>query len=113
MMEELLRELVEFVKTASPELWAILIKQVKVEAVTDAMWVGAFLLCVWLLYKFVIRRILMEEDDFDRNMELGFAWLVEASLLLTAFRFTIGIVRHLSNPEFYCIQYIIGQLTSH
>ena len=105
-MDELLSELIAFVKQASPALWQIAQQQVRVEAIQGtigfALLLAATALCAWVCVVFY-----RGNDDSDLaamvlGAVIGIIALVWSMLVLVD---TIG--RWL-NPDFYAIQILVG-----
>jgi len=101
--KDVLGELVTFVKTASPEVWRILIKQVYIIAAQNLIGVGVCVTLAVLLFKAAKSTTLAyhEDDGVDYLMVMIFSI---ATILLAA------AIARLINPEFYAIQYLLQSL---
>lgn len=111
-MNEVLSELVAFLKEASPLVWSALIKQVYIEASANIAWaVGLVVVCVLLAKLGNYGRKIYEEDDMS-DWEIGqwFAYAGSAISGLVAFGLFVSALMHFANPEFYAIRYIISTL---
>jgi hypothetical protein len=111
-MDELLKQLVEFLKTASPQLWSILMKQVYSDAIVNLLFGLLFLtlgiVCgsrILILYK---RPKTNDYEDYRiQYIVLG---LLSFLFILISFMTLPVAFQHFYNPEFYAIQSIVGSL---
>lgn len=112
-MTELLRELLELIKSMSPEVWSIYIKQVQIGIVTSISW--AVILSVSSL--FLALKALPATKEKENNDHYGDWGLVRFSIyvsivflvLISGFILTHAISAIL-NPEYYAIQQLIKNL---
>ena len=113
-MTELLKELVEYIKTASPQLWAILIKQAYVEAVGHLLWTMFLMGVTYALYRVgKWSQVKKENDEFsDWEYAAIFSYLVAGITFIIGFAFLVSTTKWFINPEFYAIRYILQQLGS-
>ena len=111
-MTELLKELIEFIKDASPQLWAILIKQVYVEAVSFLIWGIVLSVSVYFLVKFSNYCREQHKKDKYEMWDAGAVLTCIVSIIAApaALSFLISAMKWFSNPEFYAIRYILQQL---
>lgn len=111
-MTELLQELIEFLREASPMVWEAMVRQVYVEAAQNAIWtIASIVLMVWG-YLTYMRGYTMHEEDEESDGE----WIqfIGGLILALGFVFTIitgfeAVVR-LVNPNYYAIKLILEQL---
>ena len=118
-MDTTMQELINFLKEASPQAWAILLKQVYVEAYSLLIWIVVLLVIGITLNKLVFylynKKLELDkdnpyQDDFD-GMIVG---VVSGIFSITAYIITIGLlidfVQRLYNPEFFVIKYILTNI---
>lgn len=111
-MEEALKQLIEFLKDASPHLWTVLLRQVYIEAAGQFAWAaGMGILCI-LLVKLGFHAKRRHGDDEYSAWDIGMwlSWSIAGMIGLVAFGLLISAVQWLANPEFYAIRYIIQSL---
>lgn len=120
-MDELLRELIEFVQQASPMIWETLVRQVYVQAMQSAVWSVFWLLLVGVSVKALAwfnRRDhdgdLVMVDEYGTNAEhaLGVVFSIFTALVASVLFFycVVDFVSRLANPDYYAIQLILEQL---
>lgn len=115
-MEELLTQLIDFVKDASPQLWDVLIKQVYSNAVVQLV-VGILLLIIgivgvtWIvrLYRISNDR---ENDNYGNDYVLLYPFIATGVFVcfFVALIFIPGGLQQFYNPEYYAITDIINSL---
>jgi hypothetical protein len=111
-MDELLRDLLEMLKTVSPEVWQILIRQVYVEALQNLLWVIVSVVMSWVSYRLMLPRLKDEypDDYLDWNFpEHLYPWTFGLGILVAFINFVMGI-SYVLNPEFYALRYLLSQL---
>lgn len=111
-MDELLRELIEFLKNASPMVWETLHRQVYVQAAQYAFWLvlfgAAVIPCVVLVRKFLELR---EEDEWgDHELPIALGLMGCALFGILAAFCLVSAVSRLINPDYYAIQIILNSL---
>jgi uncharacterized membrane-anchored protein len=118
-MDDLLQKLVEWLESASPQLWAILLKQVQVNAVTNGI---VCIICAGLVVG--VRMWLNVSWKAWRNDETYDVWPDDEMLKIFEFLYlvmtglcflvvaanVISIVGAILNPEYQAIQLILAQL---
>ena len=111
-MTDLLRELIEFVKDASPEVWRILLKQAYVDAAGAAIWAIGLLAATVALYKLTRYGIQRHEEDSYSMWDLGatFSGVTGAISAILAIANLISVFQKFLNPEFYAVRFILQQL---
>lgn len=100
----ILQQLVDFVKTASPELWRISMQQVRADVVGNWVLVGGFGVLFILLGFLTVAR--MDEDEIASG-SAGFGAVLCLVVLV------LVLVRNIKmniNPEYYAIQILIGMI---
>jgi len=107
-LEELLRELIEFVKDASPVVWAALYKQVYVQAIQGLLWMSAPIIFLLLLLKRKVREWLSEPIEIAI-----WGWALRlAAFLLVILLLGYAIGRFI-NPDYYAMKLILTTLRGH
>jgi len=113
MEQEILSQLVEFIKNASPTVWGILLKQVYVNATSFLIWFFILLFISFALFKLGnYGRKKSKEDNDDIGWFIGYllSYICSGTLLIVSLsNFTDAMVRF-ANPEFYVIQFILNSL---
>jgi hypothetical protein len=112
-VNELLSQLIEFLKSASPLVWQTLIRQVYSDAIASIVWgVGLVVLCVSLAKLGAYGRKKAEEDGWQSSWDIPaiFSYIGSVISGLVAFGLIVYATQMLVNPEFYAIQYIISRL---
>lgn len=117
-MEETLIQLIEMLKSASPHIWEVLIKQVYLEATFGSVFAGLFFLgFVFCLYWAIVGAwALHRENNEDGyctqwSTDEVFVWGTISIVLfvILVLIFDTSVIR-LFNPEFYALQYILESL---
>lgn len=112
-MDTAIQALIEFVKNVAPAMWAVLIRQVYVEAVSNMAWGVAIGIIGWTSFK-AGKHVENKEADGDDNYDYGVVkwmlWGLAGLLALGTFWLFTDAIMHLVNPEFYAIQWLIGQV---
>ena len=111
MIDQVLLELVEFVKGASPVIWEALYRQVYVEALGGILWsVGLFCLSAILfrLGKFCYGQHTKSYDSWD--IAYVFSYFSAGASSVIAFGLLVSAVKYLANPEFYAIRFILQSI---
>lgn len=102
-MDETIKELIEFLKTASPELWRIAVKQVYVNLGLHVFSIVVFI----ALANFSARKLISMKDDVDEEILLvlsTFATVVFAAWgFICLFSSIPYIINALINPEYLAI----------
>lgn len=108
MEEQIISELINFVKEASPELWRIAVRQSFVSAAQQG------LACVGLLvaaiYSIIMNRRMLRNKDEDRYHSTDYyagavVFGVLAFIFLFFFIMILGeVVGYVLNPEYYAIK---------
>ena len=112
MTEEILRELLAFIKDASPFVWQTLYKQVYVEVFGKFIWALVWLCCTVALLRFK-KYAFRQYEIYDDSMWDVWAWLSFIGSGITIFIFFIFLVsaiQWLLNPDFYIIRYLLETL---
>lgn len=118
--EQILSELVGFVKTSAPALWAIYRRQVLVEIVQCALWLACSLWCCFALEKLGKRLMKLHNDAEEKrkqnahytlksDMDIG-AWIAWGTSVLCAFislALVSGIIGYIINPDYYIIEMML------
>jgi len=108
MAEELISELVEFIKTASPFVWNTFIKQIYVNGIGNILLGIGLWIASYLLYK-PYRRARKHSDESNYYFDVDNYLYLVCSIIA----FIIGIVmftytlKNFLNPEYYAIMKII------
>jgi len=123
-MDEVINELIEFLKNASPFVWQTLVKQVYVEQYTKLLWVIFFIVVVAIclgVYKKADnnKKLIIEKegtphwtpDTETQDTIRGVSLFVAAGCSVAAFAISTTIFACLMNPEFYAIRYVIESIT--
>jgi len=108
MAEELISELVEFVRTASPLIWQAFYKQVYIEAISNTA-IGIVLLIItvilWVWFfkerKKFIESVYARDEDYWFIAGTGFlSTVITVAVLIT-------VLTRFLNPNYYAIMKII------
>jgi uncharacterized membrane protein YfcA len=113
-MDILLQELIEFVKTASPVLWGIYIKQAYVDGIYSVIF-GVALICVGVVILLAGLRIRKaeKEKDYSEFDDGGAYWMaIIFGILGICAGLVVGCssIGNFVNPEYQAIQLIIETL---
>src|SRR3990167_10230393 len=109
-MEESIKELIEFIKNISPQVWAILIKQVYVEAFQLILWFAALTSSSAILFKLGKKFWAKHESidyDIDWVMVSGASYVLSAVIGFIGLALIIEGISMLINPEYYAIKNIL------
>jgi len=107
--ESALAQLVEFVETAAPMVWAMARRQVIVSMIQSAAWaIGLALYARWGILK------VKQYDDIDDLLDdpIGFfnifATIGAYIAVPVAIGLAVGVASRLINPDFYAMQLLLG-----
>ena len=110
-MNELLIQLVEFTKTASPIVWAALVKQAYVVGCTYLVW-AAVVSALCLLFIRLANYGLQQFKE-DPNSEWEYGLVIFLALGVFAGLISVGLflegISHLINPEYYALMLILSK----
>ena len=102
-MEESIKEIVEFIKNASPQVWAAAMRQVNIGIVQNLLG----LLCAAFLYfagkRISAKAVLHEDDDF--LWHIG-GCVVFAIAIIVVSCCIFNLVKLVGNPEYAAIEYL-------
>jgi hypothetical protein len=134
MLEEGLKQLIEFVKAASSVLWQAAYKQVYADAVVNSIWLLIMLMITFFAIKLVVYSIKEFKKDIERrkketeatgkvynwntdekddNSSIGTILLFSFVAILPSvisIMLLTDVVRWLINPEWYAIQKLINMI---
>ena len=103
-MTELLQQLIDLLKGASPLVWAAYMKQVYVTAGQSAAWAILLLIAIPFIAK-VGNSLKKLDEGWEWFFYFGAAFLGVMTLMLIT-----SAISSVINPEYYVIQNIIKQL---
>ena len=108
-MDDLIYELIELVKTLSPELWRIGVSQVRAEIISHAV-ADIILLLLTILTPIVLshiakREVIKENADGVRFLAIPIMFFLGGGLLIDLLTLTLPMAL---NPEFYAIKIIMS-----
>lgn len=116
-MTELLQQLINFIKEASPVVWDTFIKQVYVEAGQALIWTVVLVISTVLLIKcgnYCRHKYNdVDEEDYLFGQYLFGQWMSYAfAIFASLYSVTLitSAVSQFINPEYYAIQMIVGML---
>jgi hypothetical protein len=114
-LNEVLAQLIEFLKLASPLVWQTLVKQVYSNAVACLIWAIALLVLCVVLVKFAGFAWKQYKEHEYSMWDVGTVFLYIGSSVscLIAFGLLVYSIQLFINPEFYAIQYIVSQISGH
>ena len=111
-MTELLQQLINFIREASPVVWGTLIKQVYVEVGQALIWTVVLVISTVLLIK-CGNYCRHKYNDVDEEGYL-FGQLISYAFAILASLYSVTLitsaVSQLINPRYYAIQMIVGML---
>lgn len=117
-MEDMLRELIEFVKSASPMIWETFQRQVQVQIFQLIFWAVVLSLvggaCAVICYK-TYKKVQDKKDESyysntDDVMIMLFSALAALAGLAIGLINVTDAVSRMINPDFYTIQLILEQI---
>ena len=113
--EAVLMKLTEYIETMSPELWAILIRQVYSNAFGSLI-SGVLILVLGIAGIWIVRYCIVEFKNDDTYSSEADIFAVAVGLFTVPITiWGIGniycFVKYLVNPEYYAIQMIINMLS--
>jgi hypothetical protein len=112
-MTELLQQLVEFIKDASPYVWNLLIKQEYINAYANLIWTGILLLVciIGIIIGTKMWKLGNKEND-DDWYSASFAFFIFSIISgVVGLAILTPAIKILLNPEYYAIIHIIEKLT--
>jgi hypothetical protein len=111
-MTELLQQLIDFIKAASPVVWSIYIKQVYVDAIVGVVRGIALLVASPFLAKFAKYAYKKYGEDTYSGWDFVgcFAWSGVAASIIIGYLLITSYAKGFINPEYYAIQNILSQL---
>jgi putative Mn2+ efflux pump MntP len=111
-MDTLLQELIEFVKNASPTLWAIYVKQSYVEGIGSLAFFVVLLVVGVIVVKIglKVKKQKELEDSYDDNSFHWFLISIGITLVGASIVVFFSSIGYFINPEYQAIQLIIETL---
>lgn len=112
-MEETLLKLVQFIEETSPQIWAILMRQVYVQATCYGMGSVLSWIAVPVCYKLTKLGIKKTKDTKGYDDDIGWTFLAVFSGIGIATAIGLGIgfgiagFQRFYNPEFFAIQFLL------
>jgi len=106
-MDELLKQLIEYLQTVSPQLWAILLKQTYSNAFVQVLAGVLFLVPTFFCVRIVIKAYVEDALDSVIGITVICCGVV---LLIFGISFLLSGVQGFYNPEYYAIAKIIELL---
>jgi hypothetical protein len=110
MIDEVLKQLIDFLQTASPMVWETLIKQVYITGLSYVLWGAGLGVASFYCIKVGNYGRRQMEDDADWFGGAILAFVGAALTGVTSFGLLVSAIAHFINPEFYAIQYILAQI---
>ena len=115
MIDEALRQLIEFINTASPVIWESTIRQVYVETFAKLIWMVGLAVAGFYLMKLgnyfgKKKDKASYSDEFEYGVASALAYIFSAIAITISFSLMVSAITHFANPEFYAIQYLINTL---
>jgi uncharacterized protein YqhQ len=113
-MNETIQKLIELFEQLSPKIWAILMKQVYIEATASLFWglaVGAITLGFSSLG--FHHRKKYQKDTYkndDNSMWAWISWGTAGISMIICVLIMISAIQHFANPEFYAIRFLLQQI---
>ena len=111
-MDELLKKLVEWLQTASPYLWAILLKQVYVNAAVSFLWsvfIGALTVIAYKSGRYVREEQPCSYSGDNETLSV-LLYILSFVLLVLTVVFLTDVVQNVANPEYKAIELILSKL---
>lgn len=112
-MNEAIQKLIEFLQSASPVVWAALIRQVYVESAGKFIWsLGLLVLCYVLFRAGKWAYSQYQEDEFSMyDIATWTFFIFSGAVGIAAFGLLVSGIMWLLNPQFYAIRFILSSLT--
>ena len=111
-MTELLQQLIDFIKAASPMVWGIYVKQVYVDAAVGVFWGIGVLIASPFLTKFAKYAFNKYEEDKYSGWDMWAYFACAGAVCGVAIGLVLitTYIKGFINPEYYAIQNILSQL---
>jgi small-conductance mechanosensitive channel len=113
----LIQKLVDTVETVAPQVWAIMLKQVVVNAVVDTVMAALFIIVACgLVYAgrhlFYKARGMREERRYNNDVDTvyffsGLAFVVATILSFVSLLWATGAAKMFANPEYYAAMQLL------
>jgi uncharacterized membrane protein YraQ (UPF0718 family) len=108
MIDSLLLQLIEFVKSTAPLVWQIMMRQVT--AVSISMIIGGIFLLVTSIALYKLGKKLRAASDYEDSPGYILAFLLSGTALLFSIILLISAFMRLYNPAYYAIQLLLQQV---
>jgi len=112
-MTGIIQEIITAIKEVSPHVWAVLLKQVQLDAYSN-LFFGVLCFSPIIVLTILIWRhwahITEEYETFDISMGGVILYLLPTVMAIAGIDIFLLGVKMLLNPEFYAIQYLIEGL---
>lgn len=109
-MNELLQQLIDFLKSSSPFIWSLLIKQVYVNAISNILWgIGLGVISFFLVKLGIYGKKKAEEDSLWETGTI-FAFIGSSIAGFLAFYLLTESIMYFINPQYYAITLIVQSL---
>lgn len=112
-MDILIAELIEFVKTASPIVWEIFMRQVYMQAIGYLIWAVALIVAAFGSKKFGDWFGVKEETQRQfETYEVGkwFCYVCAPMFALGVLALLTSMIFRFANPDYYAIQLLLGHI---
>jgi len=112
MNQDLLSQLLQFVKEASPVIWSVYVRQVYLTATAELTWMAALVTICLVLDRICrkAKKYLKEHYDEDWTVVV---WVSTAGLVvcaLIAFGLVISALMKFGNPDYYAIKFMLASV---
>ena len=111
-MNPIWQQLIDFLKTASPLVWEIIMKQVYSNMIANVLWVIGLIVASIILAK--LGKTSWEKHKRDEyavwDLASGFAYAGSVISGIIAFGISVHVIQILLNPQYYGIQFILNTL---
>ena len=113
MNEEILNKLLEWIETASPQLWGILTKQVSIALAQNILWLGLFLIGIFFTVKAIKYGEKLKDEDYMNDWEIPTVggWCGLILFIALSCCMVTDLINIIFNPEWYAIQLLINRIT--
>ena len=108
-MDDLIYELIELVKTLSPELWRIGVSQVRAMIMSHIATDVIGMILIVIVFIVLLQYATKEENEYDASTTRFMAWVVIAVFGGgVLFDMSMVVLPMIINPEFYAIKIIMS-----
>lgn len=112
-MDTIIQQVIDLLKTLSPALWKVLVKQVYVEGFSQLAWsLVVLIIGVVFVRMYYYAKGKAKADRFSDWNGLEWVWVICAIIAgLATTGLLVGSLKWIANPDFYAVRWLLEKVT--